>query len=81
MVVNINRIYDTIKLGKSMKKNDLKNLARIIRNGQRAINDLSVKNRKTIEKVWDVEHAYYSSALEGSKIDRKQFEKLAEKMS
>lgn len=29
------------------------------------------------EDVWDVEHAYYSSALEGSKLDRKEFEDLA----
>ena len=36
--------------------------------------------KKDIEKSWDVEHAYYSSTLEGSKLDRKDFEKLAEKI-
>ena len=39
---------------------------------------LSSVQKKALEKGWDIEHAYYSSALEGSKIDRKEFEKLAE---
>jgi len=38
---------------------------------------LSKQDRATLEKSWDVEHAYYSSSLEGSKIDRKEFDKLA----
>ncbi len=35
------------------------------------------KDKSKLEDVWDVEHAYYSSALEGSKIDKKEFETLA----
>ncbi|MDP3697028.1 MAG: hypothetical protein Q8R55_03265 [Candidatus Taylorbacteria bacterium] len=41
---------------------------------------MSVMNSAQInklEEVWDVEHAYYSSALEGSKLDKKEFEMLA----
>jgi len=42
---------------------------------------LSVAQKNQIEKSWDIEHAYYSSALEGSKIDRKEFEKLGEEVA
>lgn len=38
---------------------------------------LSSKQRQKLEKSWDVEHAYYSSVLEGSKLDRKEFDELA----
>ena len=64
-----------------MRRNNLKNFIATIQKGQQLINTLSYRKRKILEKVWDVEHAYYSSALEGSKIDRKQFEKLAENLS
>jgi hypothetical protein len=64
-----------------MTKNKLKNFISIIQKGQKAIKDLPFSKRKALEKVWDVEHAYYSSSLEGSKIDRKQFEKFAENLS
>jgi len=40
--------------------------------------ELTSVEQKSLEKSWDIEHAYYSSALEGSKLDRKEFEKLAE---
>lgn len=43
----------------------------------RAIADAGPENKGKLEEVWDVEHAYYSSALEGSNIDRKEFETLA----
>lgn len=39
---------------------------------------LTKSERTNLEDGWDVEHAYYSSALEGSKIDRKEFESLAQ---
>lgn len=64
-----------------MLKNVTKNLINRIQNGQKAIAKLSTKDRNTLERKWDIEHAYYSSALEGSKIDRKEFDKLAEKVS
>jgi len=43
---------------------------------QNELNSLTPKQKNQIEKVWDIEHAYYSSSLEGSKIDKKEFEKL-----
>jgi len=48
------------------------------KNSQATIDALNPKQKSQLEKSWDIEHAYYSSALEGSKLDRKEFEKLAE---
>ena len=45
------------------------------------IASLSPKQKYTLEKGWDIEHAYYSSTLEGSKLDRKEFEELARKVA
>lgn len=64
-----------------MLKNVTKNLINTIQSGQKAFAKLSSKDKKALERKWDIEHAYYSSALEGSKIDRKEFDKLAEKIS
>ena len=38
---------------------------------------LTPDQQQELEKSWDVEHAYYSNALEGSKITRAQFDRLA----
>lgn len=51
-----------------------------MKNAQEKLSELTVVQKKTLEKSWDIEHAYYSSALEGSRIDRKEFEKIGEKM-
>ena len=48
--------------------------------GEKRISELSPKQKTTLEKSWDVEHAYYSSTLEGSKLDRKEFEEIAKKI-
>lgn len=64
-----------------MMKNALKTLVGTVQVGQKTLASLSAHEKKTLEKTWDIEHAYYSSALEGSKIDRKEFDKLAEKIS
>ncbi len=64
-----------------MVKSMLKNLVNTVKNGQKAISQLSVKEKNTLERKWDIEHAYYSSALEGSRIDKKEFDKLAEKVA
>ncbi len=45
------------------------------------MSSLSPKQKSSLEKGWDIEHAYYSSALEGSKLDRKEFEELARKVA
>lgn len=60
-----------------MRIKNLQNFITTIRNGQIAITSLSREEKKTLEKTWDIEHAYYSSTLEGSKLDRKEFDKLA----
>lgn len=64
-----------------MIRNTLKILVGTIQTGQKVVANLSVQEKKTLEKMWDIEHAYYSSVLEGSKIDRKEFDKLAETIS
>jgi len=43
------------------------------------LSQLNTAQRAKVEEAWDVEHAYYSSALEGSKLDKKEFEALAKK--
>lgn len=45
------------------------------------IEQLTAKQKAALEKGWDIEHAYYSSVLEGSKLDRKEFEVLGEKVA
>ncbi len=48
-----------------------------MKTAQKFISKLSPKQKSSLEKGWDIEHAYYSSTLEGSKLDRKEFEELA----
>ncbi len=45
----------------------------------RVISGMSFAQKKQLEKAWDTEHAYYSSALEGSRLDRERFDVLAQK--
>ena len=45
------------------------------------LSQLTPAQKSALEKKWDIEHAYYSSALEGSKLDRDEFDKLAEKIA
>jgi len=61
-----------------MQKSIIKKIFTSAISGQAAIGTLNSKQKSQLEKSWDVEHAYYSSTLEGSKLDRKEFEKLAE---
>lgn len=51
------------------------------KNAENKLEKLTSAQKDTLEKSWDIEHAYYSSALEGSKLDRKEFEELGEKIS
>jgi len=60
-----------------MKNDRIKDLATSIKSAQTQISKLSPKEKSALEKSWDVEHAYYSSALEGSKLDRQEFEQLS----
>lgn len=88
--VNSGRIYQCSQcfslLGKygiivRMIRDMLKTLASTVQVGQKVVASLSTNEKNTLEKKWDIEHAYYSSVLEGSKLDRKEFDKLAEKIS
>jgi len=64
-----------------MKNPKLSQLLKSMKIAQEHIGKLSPKQKSTLEKGWDIEHAYYSSALEGSDIDRKEFEELALKVA
>lgn len=55
----------------------LQQLHKFARGAQRAMARLTPQQKKRLEESWDIEHAYYSSALEGSNLDRKEFEDLA----
>lgn len=64
-----------------MKKVLVKKLFMSIKDAGERLSKLTPSQKKSLEKSWDIEHAYYSSALEGSKVDRKEFEKLGEKVA
>lgn len=64
-----------------MKNILIKQLISTGRAAQQKISQMTPQQKNKLEKSWDVEHAYYSSVLEGSKLDRKDFEKLAEKIN
>ena len=51
------------------------------RSAQVHISKLNPKEKANLEKGWDIEHAYYSSTLEGSKLDKREFEKMAKKIA
>jgi translation elongation factor EF-G len=46
---------------------------------EKRIESMNKVDRQKLEVQLDVEHAYYSSALEGSRLDRKTFDELAKK--
>jgi hypothetical protein len=59
---------------------DTKPLRKLIearREADGKIRHLDKKQRDKLNLELDVEHAYYSSALEGSQLDRKTFDELA----
>ena len=60
-----------------MKKILLDKLIQAKGSADKKIASMGPKQRAKLEEAWDVEHAYYSSALEGSKLDRSEFEILA----
>lgn len=64
-----------------MKNPKLTQLLASMRVAQKYIAKLSPAQKSALEKGWDIEHAYYSSAIEGSDLDRKEFEKLARKVA
>ena len=58
--------------------NLIKNLITTAKRAQVTINSLNPEQKSQLEEGWDIEHAYYSSVLEGSKLYRKEFEVLAQ---
>ncbi len=60
-----------------MKNTKFSMLFESMNTAEKFISKLTQKQKSELEEGWDIEHAYYSSALEGSKIDRGEFEKLA----
>ncbi len=64
-----------------MKNTLAQKLFTSIREAKEKLSKFSPEQKSSLEKSWDIEHAYYSSALEGSKISRKEFEKFAEKVA
>jgi len=70
-----------IKIGNSIRENIFPTkLFSSMKNAISELSKLDPKDRSILEKEWDVEHAYYSSALEGSKLDKEEFEKLGNKI-
>jgi hypothetical protein len=51
------------------------------RDAHKAMAHMSSQEKQKLEIDLDVEHAYYSSALEGCKVDRIEFEKLVESVT
>ena len=65
-----------------MKENiKLHNLIKVKHEAEKLINDLPSNQKRELDLKLDIEHAYYSSALEGSKLDRKTFDELAKSAS
>lgn len=60
-----------------MRNDLLKKVAEMRQMAQIELDKLLPAERARLEKAWDLEHTYYSSALEGSRIDRSEVERLA----
>jgi len=50
------------------------------RDARKTIDRMSPQEKRKVETALDVEHAYYSSSLADSKIDRTEFERLAKEI-
>lgn len=59
-----------------MKKDLLKKVAQTFQTAQSELKKLTPSERTRLEEKWDREHTYYSSALEGSMVDREDVERL-----
>lgn len=60
-----------------MKNAAIKKLFALKSVAEKRLSNISSAEREKLGKKLDVEHAYYSSVLEGSMLDRSEFEKLA----
>jgi len=60
-----------------MTKTTLKQLFNAKKEADSKLSAMEPEQKSKLERKWDIEHAYYSSVLEGSRIDKKEFELLA----
>lgn len=60
-----------------MKTDLLKKISEMNKVAQTRFGALTPAERVNVERTWDLEHAYYSSALEGSNVDRGEVEELS----
>ncbi len=63
---------------------EIRNINKLIqakRVADERIEKMTPKEKEKLEIKLDIEHAYYSSALEGSRLDRKTFEELGKKVA
>ena len=63
-----------------MNQIQTKKIFTTIQEAQSTLKSMTRAERDKLEKRLDVEHAYYSSSLEGSKLCREDFEKLGKKI-
>ena len=61
-------------------RSKLEKVAQVVQKAKKEWDKLPLGQKKSIEKEWDVEHAYYSATLEGNGLDRKRFNDLAKKI-
>lgn len=64
-----------------MAKDRTKQLFKAAKSANQQMSGLTSKEKSALEKSWDIEHAYYSSALEGSKLDKQEFERLGQNIA
>ncbi len=64
-----------------MKRSKIFQLVVSMKSAQEQISKLTPRQKSMLEKKWDIEHAYYSSVLEGSKLDREEFERLGARVN
>lgn len=63
-----------------MTKRAFEKLLQVKKVADKRMREMAKKERMEVEKRWDVESAYYSSALEGSRVTKKEFEKIAKEI-
>lgn len=60
-----------------MPKKQMQKIAQMKKKFDREWIKLSPRGKTKIEKQWDIEHAYYSSTMEGNGLDKRRFKELA----
>ena len=55
-------------------------LFKSVENARKELSKFTPEQKADLERQWDAEHAYYSSTLEGSQLDRKEFDELSKQV-